>query len=177
MRTLYCLLFCSVLLALRGPLCAQPARTSDSLELVRLYHLTDGDNWISNKSWLSDEPISQWVGVVTKTVGEGENTRTVVRHLYLVGQEISTALPDRFNLPDLDLLSLENNDWTGAIPDFEGMPKLRYLTLSSDEITGPIPDFSHMPNLRDLRIKRKTPSTLPDFSNMPELRSIFMFSS
>ena len=38
----------------------------DRLALVELYKATDGDNWIDNTNWLSDEPLAQWYGVDTE---------------------------------------------------------------------------------------------------------------
>ena len=58
--------------------------------LIQLYNDTDGDNWINNDNWCSDEPIENWFGVM-KTYDE--------------------------NNPGLELyeLMLENNNLTGYI--------------------------------------------------------------
>lgn len=37
--------------------------------LIKLYHDTDGDNWIRNDNWLSDKPITEWYGVYKKEDG------------------------------------------------------------------------------------------------------------
>lgn len=75
-----------------------PVDEQDSLALVALYNTMDGDNWDNNTNWLSEEPVSDWYGVVV------QDDRVV--RIELVWNSLSGVLPDEIN--NLDSLTYLN---------------------------------------------------------------------
>ena len=43
-----------------------PSLDTDKAALIALYHITNGPQWINNKGWLTDAPISEWHGVTVE---------------------------------------------------------------------------------------------------------------
>ena len=80
--------------------------------LVALYEATDGPNWTNNTNWMSDEPLDQWFGVATNTVGR-------VEQLILENNNLTGRIPgDLGNLVDLRILTLgDNPSLKGRLPD------------------------------------------------------------
>lgn len=82
----------------------------DRIELVALYHATDGPHWTQAGGWLGDGPLDGWHGVTTDGSG-------LVIALSLDGNNLSGALPAE--LGDLDRLSrldVSHNPLEGVIP-------------------------------------------------------------
>ena len=80
--------------------------------LVALYEATDGPNWTNNTNWMSDEPLDQWFGVATNTVGR-------VEQLILENNNLTGRIPGELgNLVDLRILTLgDNPSLKGRLPD------------------------------------------------------------
>ena len=101
----------------------------DKQALVALYNATDGENWVNNGNWLSEEPLDEWYGV---TVSDGR-----VTGLELSNNQLTGAIPTELgDLSSLLVLDLSNNQLTGFIPQsviqlslaefyFHGNPGLR----------------------------------------------------
>ncbi len=121
-------------------LCTEPlfwqaaVSQTDSLELVKFYEATDGDNWINNNGWLSS-PISEWFGVTLHDGG------LLVKKIDLSNNNLSGQLID-LSLPQLRTLNLSNNNLTGSIPSLSKLFNLNVLNLANNNITGTIPDFN-----------------------------------
>ena len=77
---------------------------------VALYNATGGPNWDDNDNWLSDVPISEWIGVTTDDNGRVSELALGVNQL---SGEISSELG---RLSHLDTLVLSVNQLTGEIP-------------------------------------------------------------
>ena len=84
--------------------------TADREALAALYNATDGAKWSSNSNWLSDAPISEWIGVVTDGSGR-------VTELNLVSNQLSGEIPPGLgSLANLETLFLSGNQLSGEIP-------------------------------------------------------------
>ena len=84
--------------------------------LVKLYHDTDGDNWIRNDNWLSDKPITEWYGIG-----------------YWV-DDISEDYYD-FKLPrEGYTITLRNNNLNGVV-DLSGCPYIITLDIDGNKFT------------------------------------------
>ena len=63
--------------------------------LIKLYESTNGDNWINNKNWCSDKPVTEWYGV---SYDSNTNTYEInLRSNNLVG-EINQTFPENINI-------------------------------------------------------------------------------
>ena len=137
-----------------------PAATSevDRAALVALYNATDGQNWRTNRNWLSDASIKRWHGVttdrnsrVTRLELNGNGLRGVMpaelgdlselQSLWFQGNWITGRIPTELgNLSKLEELTLSGNDLSGRIPASLGsLSKLERLTLSGNDLSGSIP--------------------------------------
>ena len=84
------------------PIESTAQRQQDSLALIALYNSTNGDNWIDNSNWLTDEPIDNWFGITV------EDDR--VTAIELLGNDLSGSIPSQFgNMNNLQVLSLAEN--------------------------------------------------------------------
>ena len=103
--------------------------------LVALYNATDGPNWTTRTSWLSEEPIWTWHGVDTDAAGR-------VTKLALGQNGLKGRIPEALgDLTSLEVLHLYFNDLTGPIPEaFGNLQALWDLNLHGNRLTGPIPE-------------------------------------
>ncbi len=102
--------------------------------LTALYNSTDGDNWMDNTNWLSDEPLSEWYGIFTNLNGS-------VFHIDLTGNGLSGQIPPELgNLSALTELALGDNDLSGQVPPELGNLSLRVLLLGDNDFSGCIPN-------------------------------------
>ncbi|MGB1242743.1 MAG: M4 family metallopeptidase, partial [Chitinophagales bacterium] len=101
---------------------------ADSLELVKLYEATGGDQWTNNIGWL-EENVSEWFGVTLSEDG------CSVEKIGLRNNDLVSVLPD-LNLPNLSSLDLYNNQLSGNIPNFSNLNSLKSLTLATNQLSG-----------------------------------------
>jgi len=121
-------------------------RQNDSLILVTLYEITDGENWTN--TWDLYTPMTAWHGI---TLDANACVRIVdLRNNNLVGN-IPFALVD---LSSLERLYLNNNALTGSIPtELSSVYSLQHLWLFGNQLTGNIPpELGNLPNLTHLGI-------------------------
>ena len=150
----------------------------------QLYNSTDGDNWIGNTNWLTDEPIDNWVGI---TVEDGRVTKIRFACNLLVGSlpssignlsqlkeiyfsnwaggcnkdsnynEISGSFPvEFFNLTNLQIMDFRQNKMSGSIPsEFDNLQNLKVLDLFSNDLSGNIPvEIYSLTNLATLNFEQ-----------------------
>jgi len=91
----------------RGRRCAL---SSVRAALVALYEATDGDNWLRNDHWLTDEPVGEWYGVGN---GGGGTVGAVVLPANGLRGRVPAELGDLANLRSL---VLDRNDLAGEVP-------------------------------------------------------------
>ena len=88
----------------------------------------------TTRTWLTNEAISEWHGVVTD--GEGRVKRLLLGHNELSG-EIPASLG---NLTNLRYLELYSDGLSGEIPtELGNLANLQKLHLGSNELSGTIP--------------------------------------
>ena len=96
--------------------------TADSLALAAIYLSTDGDNWVNNTNWFTEEPISDWYGVTV--------TSNRVTGLNLEANQLTGDFPiELIDLSKLQTLDLSKNNLTGSLP--ATLPDLRELSFLS----------------------------------------------
>ena len=94
--------------------------SQDSLQVVKLYQETDGENWINNDNWLSDKPLNDWYGITA--------VDTMVIAIDLQRNHLSGTIPKGiFSLLSLRKLDLSDNNLSGLLPDSIGY--LQYLDI------------------------------------------------
>ena len=123
---------------------ATPTGTEiDRAALVAIFNSTNGDNWNTNRNWLSDEPIGTWHGVTTNDDGR-------VSLLNLWGNNLTGSLPAELgDLEQVQNLSFEHNHLSGPIPPEVGnLSQLFLFTANGNQLSGPIP--AEMANLTRL---------------------------
>jgi Leucine-rich repeat (LRR) protein len=112
---------------------AQTPRQQDSSILVRLYATMTGQQWLRQRAWLSDMPISSWAGVSV------EHDRVV--GLLLPSNNLRGNLPAFLGqLTDIEILDMSFNELSGEIPAaITSLPKLRILELNNNQLSGVYP--------------------------------------
>ena len=129
---------------------AQGNAAGDRAALVALYNATDGPNWVDNTNWLTDQPLSQWRGVITD--GEGR-----VFGLLLYGNGLSGKLPVELGkLTRLTNLLLRDNDLSGPIPaELGNLTELLFLSLGGNGLSGSIPaELGNLTRLQRLDLRK-----------------------
>jgi len=142
-------------------------RYQDSLILVDLYTALNGDNWIVNTNWLSNNPISDWHGITLNEEG-------CVRSIELYNNGLTGTLPIEITtLENLESLLLSSNQLSGSIPSEIGnLTKLNGLFLDFNQLSGSIPmEIGNLSNLADFVLDNNQltgiiPSELGDIPNL-----------
>ena len=165
----YCFLIIIVLGLIYTSTARKYTRESDSLELVKFYQSTNGDNWEDRYNWLTTLPLDQWAGINLKDKVMGNDTVVVVDTIYMHANNLTGFLPN-LNLPDLEFLYIVIGNFTGSIPAFN-LPSLKELTLINLNLSGEIPALN-LPILQFLNLRlNKLSGNIPDF-NLPKLLSL-----
>ena len=140
---------------------------SDRETLELLYGAVGGAEWKDDKNWLSDQPLGEWTGVETDTVGRVVALRLPrnglagrippqlgyldqLRELDLSGNRLEGPIPAQLgDLSGLTLLNLGQNELEGPIPPRLGdLTNLSQLLLWANELDGPIPpELGRLSNL------------------------------
>lgn len=143
------------------------ASERDTLEM--LYYALSGNKWDNADGWLSEAPLNEWHGVITR---DG----SVVR-IELPGNNLTGQLPGGLeDLNELEVLDLRWNNIWGGIPESVGeIAGLESLLLSGNELSGEIPEL--IGALRKLRrldlsnnqLRGGIPNTLGDLQSLESL--------
>ncbi len=118
--------------------------------LIAFYKATDGPNWARNDNWMTNAPISEWLGV-------GVNRAGNVASLSLSYNGVRGTIPPEIGLfPDLRVLNL-NGNWglTGPLPaELFELSRLRELHLFRVGLGGPLPpEIGRLTELRELMLR------------------------
>lgn len=115
---------------------APPCRQSDSTSLRQIYDSTNGANWTT--PWDVSRPINYWEGVLLNQQGcvevidldgnaDGMNNSQN-------GNGLVGILND-FNIPTLKKMYLSGNQLIGTVPNFTGLPQLEDLSLDNNNFS------------------------------------------
>jgi hypothetical protein len=141
----------------------------DSLALVALYNVTDGDHWTDNANWLNG-PISSWYGI---TIQNNQVTEIELQNNFLTG-----IIPDEIgSLTELKALKLALNNLMGPIPGSIGdLALLEELSLSKNELTGLVPEeIGLLTSLQKLVLfENQLIGPLPDLSALQDLQELVL---
>ncbi len=136
--------------------------------LIEFYQALDGDHWIHNENWCSDQPIWEWYGVNNEGLHQGVVHEVPWVHflriprnnlsgeipegclsrmgpivdLDLGGNNIRGGIPhDLCNMYSLYILHLEANKFSGTFPEtlFQ-LPHLNTLDVDENELEGSLPE-------------------------------------
>ncbi len=173
-------------------------RRSDSLELVKFYNATGGQNWIHK--WDLNKSLDSWYGIGLNNEGcvkyidmDGKpngikdslltNSLTgalislnlgQLEGLLIPNNKISGSIPELLNLPNLTTLVLEANQFSGEIPGFSNLQNLKQLWLNDNKLTGNIVNFN-LPALQELNLSRNLlTGTIPNFDKIPNVYWLFL---
>ena len=169
---------------------------TDKDALIALYESTDGDNWVSNQNWLSNDPIGTWYGVITDEkdrvidldLSENELNGTIpselgnliyLEYLYLSENQLSGTIPSALGiLSNLIELSLRSNELTGTIPPELGrLANLEALYLWDNELSGTIPtELGNLTNLEWLSLteNRLSGPIPPKLDKLTNLKALYL---
>lgn len=119
--------------------------------LVEIYNQLDGPNWKRRDNWLSDKPVSQWLGVKCEDIAAQ---------------------------PRVTQLDLRSNGLTGHVPTAIGyLEFLDKIDFSFNELKGNAVDFlSRVPSLIDAWLVGN-PGLLENYDSNARLRSKEMLPS
>lgn len=123
-----------------------PCLESDYVALRALYLNTDGDNWINNTNWMTENEFINNAGPPNNLVFNGWHGITVdnsgcVTEINLDFNNLDGQVPFLLGImAKLKVLNLASNKLIGEIPnDLGNILGLEYLFLKYNQLTGPIP--------------------------------------
>lgn len=109
-----------------------------------------------------------------KLYGEIPNlsTLTKLEELNLSYNEFINPIPD-INNPNLLILNLSHNRFSGNIPNFSHLPNIRKIILSHNRLTGEIPNFTYLPKVTEIILSYNDLSgEIPSFAYLEKLFEI-----
>ncbi|KAG8085113.1 hypothetical protein GUJ93_ZPchr0010g9338 [Zizania palustris] len=108
------------------------------------------------------------------------NSSMDLKHILFDRNNFSGSIPASLGvLPNLEVLRLNNNAFTGQVPAMNNLTKLHVLMLSNNKLTGLMPSLTGMVNLENVDLSNNSfvPSEVPSwFSELPNLMTITMQS-
>ena len=137
--------------------------------LVEFYNELDGPNWLFNEKWLSEAPLSDWMGISTDPAGR-------VTRVNLNGLDLRGTIPSELgDLTQLTYLSLLKNHISGPIPPELGkLTNLIHLDFDENQLSGPFPpELGNLVNLEFVWVKDNAGLSGPlpvEMTRLTELR-------
>ncbi len=159
----------------------------DSLALVAYYESTNGDQWVDNSGWLTDNPVGSWVGIeeVANVAGEGEpeDWRVIVIDMPRNNMTVPGPLPAQ--LADLEFLEdfkADVNLHIGSLPvELANLERLQFLLVRTNLFTGEVDwdSFGQMPVMEQFRIRQNyfsgpLPQVLGENGEWPALQRFYV---
>jgi len=164
--------------------------------LAALYQSTNGENWLQNTNWLSEELVETWYGItvecghvtgislddnnlngqLTSEIGDLENLEV----LSLMNNQLYGPLvPELGKLFNLKELYLFQNHFSGNIPATLGnLNNLETLIINRNTLTDSLPaGIGNLPHLEILSISDNRLTMLPDLSGLDQLIGIYLFNN
>jgi len=108
------------------------------------------------------------------------NSSMKLKHILLDRNVFSGTIPSSIGvISTLEVLRLNDNNFTGLVPDMKNLTKLHVLMMSNNKLLGPMPNLTDLKGLEnvDLSNNRFTPSDVPSwFTELPKLMTLTMQS-
>lgn len=126
--------------------------------LIALYDNTNGENWINQLNWNSEQPVSTWYGVTTHANGSVKSISLISNRMR---GEVSASIAD---LTALETINLSTNNLSGNLPEALGkISTLQTISLAGNNFTGSIPaSYGSIKNLNVLILdQNKLSGTIP----------------
>lgn len=121
----------------------------DACILGKFYVATEGDSWLDNTNWLTEQNADDWFGV---TVYAGQRIYSIA----LQNNQLAGYIPPELGRLEsaFYILTLTSNQITGTIPaELCQLTSLGYLSLNGNLLNGTIPpEISQLSGLRKLRL-------------------------
>lgn len=150
------------------------------IALATLYYGTDGENWLDQISFLSDDDECLWAipyGTTVKGVRCSDDGEVSV--ISLAENGLSGQIPSELRmLTQMSMLWLNGNEITGSLPSQLGtLSYLARLDLSDNVMRGTIPsEIGNLQRLEDINLGvNHFSGTIPSsLSNLPNLKTVWM---
>ena len=126
--------------------------------LIALYENTNGENWINQLNWNSEQPVSTWYGITTHANGSVKSISLISNRMR---GEVSASIAD---LTALEVINLSTNNLSGNLPEALGkISNLQTISLAGNNFTGSIPaSYGSIKNLNVLTLdQNKLSGTIP----------------
>lgn len=159
----------------------------DSLALVAYYESTNGDQWVDNSGWLTDDPVWSWVGIeeVANVAGDGEPDDWRVTVIDMPRNNMTVPGPLPADLQDLEYLEDFKADVNlhigGLPPELANLSRLQFLLVRTNLFTGEVDwsAFSQMESMQQFRIRQNyfsgpLPETLGGNGSWPALTRFYV---
>lgn len=159
----------------------------DSLALVAYYEATNGDQWVDNSGWLTDDPVWSWVGIeeVANVAGDGEPADWRVTVIDMPRNNMTVPGPLPADLADLEYLEDFKADVNlhigGLPPELANLDRLQFLLVRTNLFTGEVDwdTFSQMQSMQQFRIRQNyfsgpLPQTLGGNGSWPALTRLYV---
>jgi hypothetical protein len=140
--------------------------------LMDFYFATGGPNWTDHTGW-GGPPGSEcnWFGVDCDA-GETTVTELDLNGNHLVSP-VGVPVPDWSALPDLESLTVYNNQLAGPAPAIAGLAQLRFINIANNQFTGALPAPAGLQHLeRYYALNNQFSGSLPPFDNLPALQIV-----
>lgn len=96
----------------------------------------------------------------------------------LIGGNSLDTIPNFSGIPNLQILSLGQNELTGRIPNFSNLTQLKSIYLGFNYLEGDLLDVSIFPDLENFNVRDNLiEGILPDFSQNPNLKEIELLNN
>ncbi|CAM0957193.1 unnamed protein product [Alopecurus aequalis] len=108
------------------------------------------------------------------------NSSMRLKHILLDRNGFSGTIPASIGvIPTLEVLRLNDNNFTGQVPAMKNLSKLHVLMLSNNELRGLMPNLTELPSLQNVDLSNNsfTSSGVPSwFTDLPDLMTLTMQS-
>lgn len=111
--------------------------------VVSIYFSFNGEGWIDQSNWLSDENACTWYGIIC------DRFNNIVTEVDLTSNNLVGTMPAELGLlTDLRSIVLQRNQVTGTIPSelFGNMPVLSILFLNDNNLQGDLAEIEPLRN-------------------------------
>jgi len=158
------------LLALTGAISAQAAIPASQRQyLLDFYTATGGANWTNQANWGGAAGTEcTWFGVTCDL-----NATTVIELKFSSNHLVSSVgvpVPDWSALPDLQVISLDENQLAGPVPAISSLAQLVHFFIGRNQFTGALPAPAGLQHLeRYFAYQNQFSGSIPALDNLPAL--------